>query len=206
MKLSRILLILRSHNQLLKMERVISTHLREALIQTNSKTQMILCPNMTFWTSKTPVKPESLGQAQVLPVEICFRLQIHSIRITPPCKCTCQIMRQIFLLFWANDFKELILKWRILQSMFMNFLFRLIKAWVTWLKIWHCFTRIWTKLTIKTQSMLVTLTTEWEEQPIYLLRIQLTESQRKRSRPGAKLNLKVKVLNCPETQVWKKIN
>ena len=150
-RLSKTLLTLRSKIQLLKMERATSTHLKEASIQTNSKTLMITCRSMTFWTSKTPVKLESLVQALVLLVEICFRVLIHLTRITRPCKCSCLIMRQIFLLFWANDFKELILKWRILQNTFMNFRCKLIKDWVTWLKIWHCFIRIWTKLTIKTQ-------------------------------------------------------
>jgi len=149
--LSKILSILRSHNQLLKMERVISTLLREALIPTNSKTQTISCLNMTFLTSKTLVKPASLAQALVSLAVTCFRVQIHSIRTTPPCKCSCQIMRRTFLLYLANDLKELILKCWISRNTFMNFRFKLIKDWVTWLKIWHCFTRIWTKLTIRTQ-------------------------------------------------------
>jgi len=203
-RLSKTLLTLKSKIQLLKTERATSTPLKEASIQTNSKTQTISCQSMIFWTSKTPVKLESLVQAQVLRVEICFRVLIHLTRTIQLCKCSCQIMKQIFLLFWANDFKVLILKWRILQNMFMNFRCKLIKDWVTWLKTWHCYTRIWTKLTIKTQLMLVTLTTEWE--PIYLLKIQLRENKRKRSPQEAKLSHKVKVLNCLETPVWKKIN
>lgn len=124
--LSRTLSILRSHNQVLSKERATSTHLREALIH-SSKTQMISCISKTCLISKTQVKLGSLAQAQVLLAAICFRAQIHSIRIIQPCKCSCPIMKQIFLLFWASDLKELTLKCSISQNMFMSFRFRLIK-------------------------------------------------------------------------------
>lgn len=142
---SKTLSISRSNNQLLKMEKVTSTLQRVALIQTSNKTPMISWLNTTFSTSKTPVKLGLLVQVLALLVEICFRVQIHLTRITQPCKCSCQITKQIFQSFWASDLKELITKCWISQNTFTSFRCKLIKDWVTWLKTWHCFTRTWTK-------------------------------------------------------------
>ena len=126
---SRTLLILRSLEiQLLKKVRAISTHLRVASTQTNNKIPATLCRNMTYWTSKTPVKLVSLVRVQVLPVVICSRVLIHLTRTTLPCKCSYQIMRQIFLSFWVRGCKELILKWKISPNMFTNSLSKLIKG------------------------------------------------------------------------------